>query len=442
MSIYVNNGGVWTLTKDVYVNSDGTWIEPQEVYVNNNGTWLLSHKVVYIAANAINANLFAVVGSPTTAVRLKVIINPGVTIYSSSATIPALTISGFNPGSEILLINNGAIYGAGGNGGSGSTYGVGFVNFPQSGGTAINCGSYVTIRNNGVIAGGGGGGGQSGWGTFSNTTCFPTDTLISTPQGLRPIQDIQIGDEVYAFDAGMRQGLTDSTPIYNSALEVRKVIDTSKHSFTDEGIKPPLVKVTYKGGELIATCNHAVLSSTKHSIDTDPGFTRIDQLTPGDIIYNDNGQEVIVINITFIGEYDYVYNLEVEELHTYIADGIRVHNGGGGGSSKKSTSTTTYTVGGSGGGGGAGIVAGNGGGAGGGGSIAGSAGSAGSASAGGAGGVSSNVSTAGNGGGLGAAGSAGVGGSYLSGGGGAGHYIVGIGYVTFEASGTLIGAVA
>lgn len=445
MSIYVNNGGVWTLTKEVWVNNNGSWVEPSEVYINNNGTWSLSHKVIYIAANATDVNLFAVAGSPTSDVRLKVVINSGVIINASSANTPALNITGFNPSSEILLINNGSIIGAGGNGASGSTYGAGFVNSAQTGGTAINCTNRVTIQNNGTIAGGGGGGGQGGWGTYSVSSCFPSDTMINTPHGLRPIQDIEIGDEVYAFDAGIRWGLKNPTPIYNSELVVRKVTDVSKHSYNDTPTPAHLVKVIHTDGELIATYNHEVQSSSRQTPNSDPGFARVEDLEPGDIIFNADGKEVTVISISLSGEYDYVYNLEIEELHTYVANGIRVHNGGYTNTvtTKKYTSTTTYSVGGSGGGGGAGRIPGSAGAAGGGGNYAGSAGSAGSFTAGGAAGVSTGTGFKGGAGGaLGVAGETGSGGSYWAAGGAAGRYVVGNSLVTWEIIGTRIGAVA
>lgn len=444
MSIYVNNGGVWTLSKDIYVNDNGTWKEPHEVYVNNNGTWTLSHKVIYIVADATDVNVHALAGYPSNDVRLKVIINPGVVITASNANIPALNITGFNANSEILLINDGSIIGAGGAGATGSTYGAGFVNSAQMGGTAVQCSNRVTIRNNGYMAGGGGGGGQGGWGTYSVSSCFPSGTLVNTPQGLRPIQDIQVGDEVYSFDAGIRWGLTNPTPVYGSELVIRKVTDVSKHGYNDTPTPAHLIKVIHSNGELVATYNHEVHSLTKQSALSDPGFAKVEDLEPGDIIFADDGSEVTVTEVLPGDKYDYVYNLEVEELHTYIASGIRVHNGGTTTTTttKKYTTTTTYSVGGSGGGGGAGRAPGVAGAAGGGGNYAGSAGQAGSFTAGGAGGVSTGTGFSGGAGGaLGTAGLTGSGGSYWAGGGGAGRYIVGNTLVTWEATGTRIGAV-
>ena len=86
MTIYVNNSGTWSLAKEVYVNDSGTWKEPQEVYINDGGTWKLVHKVIYITSSALNINLASLAGNPTSPIRLKVVINSGVSIYSSAST--------------------------------------------------------------------------------------------------------------------------------------------------------------------------------------------------------------------------------------------------------------------------------------------------------------------------------------------------------------------
>ena len=183
MSIYVNNGGVWTLTKDVWVNNAGTWVEPQEVYVNQSGVWKLLHKTITIAANANNVNLFTLVGSPTSPIRLKVTVATGVLIGSSSVASPSFTIAGFPAASQILLINNGSILGAGGYGAIGTNYGSTTVNAAQAGGTALSVSSAVTIQNYGTIAGGGGGGGAGGWGTQSVTSGKTTNTYSGSGSG-------------------------------------------------------------------------------------------------------------------------------------------------------------------------------------------------------------------------------------------------------------------
>lgn len=89
-------------------------------------------------------------------------INGGVYMSASTTGVYGLYIQGSFPGG-VTLINNGAIVGAGGNGGKGgdaqevggptpATAGAG-------GGPALYVSTGVTIQNNGTIAGGGGGGG-------------------------------------------------------------------------------------------------------------------------------------------------------------------------------------------------------------------------------------------------------------------------------------------
>lgn len=97
--------------------------------------------------------------------RMVVTVAPGVTVGSTSATVPALSTGmGFPEGSMLSLENNGRIVGVGGSGGSGGSglaYGSQpMVAYPaQPGGTALQAQFPLTVKNNGTIAGGGGGGG-------------------------------------------------------------------------------------------------------------------------------------------------------------------------------------------------------------------------------------------------------------------------------------------
>jgi hypothetical protein len=56
------------------------------------------------------------------------------------------------------------------------------------------------------------------------------------------------------------------------------------------------------------------------------GFVVAGELQVGDIIFTEDGSETIITAIAPGAEYDYVYNIEVDNFHTYVADGIRVHN--------------------------------------------------------------------------------------------------------------------
>jgi hypothetical protein len=112
------------------------------------------------------------VAGQTTAI---VTVNSGVFIGSSSSANPSMYLC-FQGSDNIIIINNGNIFGAGGGGGSG---GYGDASPPGgtggTGGTAIcatNARGGVSIINNGYISGGGGGGGGgSGYKLFNGGYC-------------------------------------------------------------------------------------------------------------------------------------------------------------------------------------------------------------------------------------------------------------------------------
>ena len=430
MSIYVKDSGSFSLAGSVYVNNGGTWIEPQEVYVNNSGTWTLVHKVVYITSSTNNLDLYSYAGSPSSALRLLAIVNSGVVIGSSSTASPSLSISGFPSNSQVKLVNYGVIKGAGGVGGVGAVSNGGTATAGGAGGTAVAVSVPVTIENQGSIYGGGGGGGGGGYYSTSSS-CFPGDALVSTPDGLVEIKDLKVGDIVYAYDA---TGLN-----YSGALFKKRVTETFVHTWEESGETSPLLVITHEHGTLTATVNHHIMTSSRASATTeaDAGFVQADELQVGDVIYLEDGTATTILNITAGDPYDFVYNLTVEDFHTFIADGIRVHNKGGG------KGTTYYYYGGGGGGGAAGVVAGTGGTFGTGSDGTAVAGSSGTSTAGGAGGAGGDAvhGAGGAGGALGTAGSAGAD-TNAALGGAAGYYITGNTNVTWTATGTLAGQTA
>jgi hypothetical protein len=106
----------------------------------------------------------------------------GVYVNASSPDFASLIVDGFSSGDTVTIINNGYIYGAGGNGGLGEGLGVALSNRSNggNGGDAIQLNFPAIITNNGVIAGGGGGGAgglasnsDSSWYTGTNSKVTP-----------------------------------------------------------------------------------------------------------------------------------------------------------------------------------------------------------------------------------------------------------------------------
>ncbi|MFT7579752.1 MAG: hypothetical protein ACI9MR_001418 [Myxococcota bacterium] len=126
-----------------------------------------------ISADTEDYDLFVAAGSPAVAANFIVTVNNGVTVSASGGMVPAFTTGALPNGSTVTLINNGNIYGAGGQGGTagttnsgvgGTAHSVGFA-----GGDAITTTVALTIDNStGNIFGGGGGGGGGALCTITN----------------------------------------------------------------------------------------------------------------------------------------------------------------------------------------------------------------------------------------------------------------------------------
>ena len=142
-----------------------------------------------------------------------------------------------------------------------------------------------------TIVGAGGGG------------CFPGSALVMTPDGETRIDQLRIGDKVLSFDA--------SGEVAISTVQV-------VHTHPSDTI----LRVRYWGGDLRITANHWVLNQYNT-------FAAVGSLTEHDALIDSLGHLRPVLSIELDGE-EPVFNLTVAPNHTFIADGIRVHNGGRG----------------------------------------------------------------------------------------------------------------
>jgi hypothetical protein len=162
--LYVKNSGVFNAVNSLFVKSSGTWNAVNVGYVKNGGTWSVVFKRAYnytVSSNTTNINLNSLATSlgwgGTLPIVFTLTINNGVTLGSSSTSNPALLISSFPAGTEVYIINNGYIVGAGGAGGNGAYRAAGGAG--SNGGDALSIAYATNITNNNTIGGGGGGGG-------------------------------------------------------------------------------------------------------------------------------------------------------------------------------------------------------------------------------------------------------------------------------------------
>lgn len=154
---------------------------------------------------------------------------------------------------------------------------------------------------------GGGGNDGGGGGNSGGVGCFVAGTPILLADGSqKPIEHVSEGDLVTSFN-----GMGD--------LESKRVTHTMR--FEDK----PTLRVRIKQPkdkpvkEIVCTSEHPFLRPNG-------AFTPIGEMKPGEHVVQ--GDKLIrkLLSIDETGEPGTVYNFEVEDNHTYVANGFRVHN--------------------------------------------------------------------------------------------------------------------
>lgn len=161
----------------------------------------------------------------------------------------------------------------------------------------------------GLNPGGGLSSGGGDWGT--NPQCFMSGVMIDTPQGKIKIEDLKEDDLVYAFDIGTNKN-------YSTELHPKKITKTIKTTLD----KVRLYTITHEFGTFQATNNHKVLTSSKEE-----PYVEVESLNIGDILYTADGNKSKIIGIFAETLFKTtVYDIVVDDYHTFVADNIRVHN--------------------------------------------------------------------------------------------------------------------
>lgn len=141
-------------------------------------------------------------------------------------------------------------------------------------------------------------------GAVSSPYCFVAGTTVLTAIGAVAIEEIQAGDQVWAWDEE------------TGTVGIKKVVETYVNE-TNE-----LVHVWVNGNEIISTPAHPFYSPVK-------GWTEAVHLRAGDILVLVDGEYVVVeaVQHEILEAPVVVYNFNVEDYHTYyVASGVLVHN--------------------------------------------------------------------------------------------------------------------
>ena len=161
--------------------------------------------------------------------------------------------------------------------------------------------------------------------------CFTGDTIVSTEDGDRRIDEIKPGDKVWAYNTETGE---------NELQEVKNVsvskTDILVHVVTDDG------------RDIETTMFHPFYVKNE---DGTGQWKAASNLETGDELLTEDGKKVFVseVRVEKLAEEITVYNLELDEVHTYyVAGGVLVHNGCGKSNtndSESGSSTGKYQVG-------------------------------------------------------------------------------------------------
>lgn len=142
-------------------------------------------------------------------------------------------------------------------------------------------------------------------GALTSPYCFVAGTLVQTDDGTKPIEEIEAGDCVWAWDEETGE------------VALKPVLETYVNK-TDQ-----LVHVFVNAEEIVSTPGHPFYSPVK-------GWTDAVHLRAGDILVLVNGEYVVVEKVQheLLEAPIHVYNFNVEGFHTYYVSntGVLVHN--------------------------------------------------------------------------------------------------------------------
>jgi len=140
--------------------------------------------------------------------------------------------------------------------------------------------------------------------------CFAAGTQVLTAKGLRPIESLHVGDSVLARNQDTGE------------VAYHRIARTIRH----ENARTLLLTIADATGS-----NHVVEATPNHPFwVVGRGWTRADHLTPNAHLIDARGKDARVVSIHSGQASTTVFNLEVEQVHSYYvgAGSVLVHNAG------------------------------------------------------------------------------------------------------------------
>lgn len=158
--------------------------------------------------------------------------------------------------------------------------------------------------------------------------CFVSGTLISMADGsLRPIEEIAVGDTVVAFDGQGHLYPRNVVRIFNNVtdelIQLRSgtLVTPGHHFLTTGGRFSSIAEILKSGG--------VVFDEFNNSLRVEGQLIRYSKETAGlsENVVVERWETSGALALSPVSTLGWkTFNFEVEELHTYIAGGLRVHN--------------------------------------------------------------------------------------------------------------------
>ncbi len=134
--------------------------------------------------------------------------------------------------------------------------------------------------------------------------CFSAGTRVMTESGYKSIEEIKVGDLVYTFNEETKE------------IEVKPVTNTFKFE------RDHIYKIYFEDVLIEATEDHPFYVDGK--------WVKVSDLEVGDLLTLSNGKTLPITQILYLDEIHEVFNIEVEDNHTYYITelNVLVHNSG------------------------------------------------------------------------------------------------------------------
>jgi RHS repeat-associated protein len=156
----------------------------------------------------------------------------------------------------------------------------------------------IAVDGAGGLFGGGGGGGPAAESACYGGSCFVAGTPLMTPEGSKPIEEFKVGDFVLSA--------SENDP--TAAVQPRRV----EQLFVRVGV---ILELRVAGRSIKTTVEHPFYVHGK-------GWQKAGALAQGDLLRTHCGSFVAVESIESSNEVATVYNLSIDEYHTYFVGGV------------------------------------------------------------------------------------------------------------------------